>query len=207
MKSFSDLPYKIQEMVSNELEDGERVEWLDMPRPRFFTPASAGAFLFAIPWTAFALFWMCGAAGFKIPDFQGPESFFCLFGVPFVLIGFGMLSTPLWAYRSSRKTVYVITDRRAITFEGAFNITIRSYTPDKLQSVYRKQKWGGTTGDIFIEYAPWLKTNAENNMAQQVSGFMNIENAKEVERLLKQLAAKHQTTEIAADMGERHEFD
>ena len=198
MKSFSDLPNKLQEMASEELEDDERVEWLDMPKPRFFTPVSTGAFLFAIPWTAFALFWICGAAGFKIPDFQGPESFFCLFGVPFVLIGFCMLSSPIWAYRSSRKTVYVITDRRAITFEGTFNITVRSYTPDKLQSVFRKQKWSGTAGDVIIDYAPWMNSNSENNSPQQGLGFLNIENSKEAERLLKQLAAQYKPAPAAS---------
>jgi hypothetical protein len=41
-------------MVDRELESGECVEWIYMPIPRYFTGAATGAFLFAIPWTAFA---------------------------------------------------------------------------------------------------------------------------------------------------------
>lgn len=52
------IPYQIEQMVKRELEPGERIEWEEMPTPHFFSPASIGAFLFAIPWTAFAVFWM-----------------------------------------------------------------------------------------------------------------------------------------------------
>ncbi len=92
------IPRHFQEQVDRELEPGERVEWIEMPIPRFFTPASTAIFLFAIPWTAFAVFWICGAAGFKLPDFrQGGFELFPLFGVPFVLIGLAMLLSVLLA--------------------------------------------------------------------------------------------------------------
>lgn len=144
------IPPDLQQTINNELEPGEDVLWQDMPVRQYFTPASTASFLFAIPWTAFALFWMWGASGFGEDTPDGPASFFFLFGLPFVLIGFGMLSAPLWAYWKSGKTAYVITGRRAITFEGGRSMTVRSYPPDKLQNVYRKEKKDGT-GDVVIE--------------------------------------------------------
>lgn len=70
MRTNTAIPRPLQETVDRELEPGERIQWIDMPTARFFTPVATGVFLFAIPWTAFAIFWICGASDFKIPDFQ-----------------------------------------------------------------------------------------------------------------------------------------
>jgi hypothetical protein len=39
---------------------------------------------------------------------------FPLFGVPFVLIGLGMLAAPYWMRRKAQNTVYALTDKRAL---------------------------------------------------------------------------------------------
>ena len=116
MNQTGTIPRELDDKVKRELELGERILWMEQPIPRYFTAMSTGAFLFAIPWTAFAVFWMCGASGFKMPDFsKGGFSFFPLFGLPFFLIGIGMLSSPLWSYRKAFKTVYVIAVLRGVT--------------------------------------------------------------------------------------------
>ena len=178
------IPSRLQEKVDRELERGERIEWIDMPVPRYFTPVATSAFLFGIPWTAFAVFWICGAAGFKIPDFTNGFDFFPFFGVPFVLIGIGMLSSPLWARRKSFRTVYVITDRRAITFDGGWTTTIRSYPPEKLQDIYRKESRDGS-GDVVIARRVWQ--GSEGGQQVEELGFLRIGNPKEVEQMLMKL--------------------
>ncbi|MBM2846885.1 MAG: hypothetical protein HW407_2197 [Bacteroidetes bacterium] len=183
------IPRDLEERVKQELDTGERTLWMEQPIPRFFTPNSTGAFLFAIPWTAFAIFWICGAAGFKVPDFsEGGSSFFPLFGVPFVLIGLGMLSGPLWMYRKSLKTVYVITDRRAITFDAEWTTTIRSYPSDKLQNVYRKEKRDGS-GDVILAQCVW--SSSESGQQTQDPGFLSIRDPRKVEQMLRTLAEQH----------------
>lgn len=180
------IPRHLQDLVERELEPGEEVVWSGMPKPRFFTPAATAAFLFAIPWTAFAVFWMYGASGFKRPDFSSPEAFFPLFGVPFVLVGLAMLSSPLWARRNSGKTVYVITSQRAITFVGGWGTTIRSYPPEKLQDTYRREGRDGT-GDVIIAHRAWRDSDGDRRSEQL--GFLRVRNAKEVEKLLNELSA------------------
>ncbi len=188
MTTYSVIPRLLEDRVDRELEAGERVMWIDMPIPRYFTRTSTAAFLFAIPWTAFALFWIIGAAGFKVPDFsEGGDSLFPLFGMPFVLIGVGLLSTPLWAYRKALKTVYVITDRRAITFESGRSTTIRSYPPEKLKDVYRKEKRDGS-GDVIISHRAWR--DSDGHKQSEELGFLNVRNPREIEQMLKQLAGK-----------------
>lgn len=182
----------LQEMVERELEPGESVAWIDMPIPRLFAPASIGTFLFAIPWTAFAIFWMYGASGFKIPDFKKDPDFFALFGIPFVLIGLGMLSSPLWAYRKALKTVYVITNKRAIIIEGGLSKTIRTYSPEKLHDVHRKEYQDGS-GDLVITYDAWRDSDGDRHTKEL--GFLRIRNPKEVERMLKSLAEQGATAD------------
>ena len=187
MRSHSVPTRHLQALVDRELEPGERVVWYDMPIPRFFTPLTLGTFLFAIPWTAFAIFWVMGASGFKMPDFSEGINFFPLFGVPFVLVGFGMLSTPFWFYRKAFRTLYVITDRRAITFIGGRSTTIRSYPPNRLQEIYRKERRDGS-GDVVI--ALKARHDSDGDRQSEELGFLRIRNPKEVEQMLKQLAQK-----------------
>jgi hypothetical protein len=152
MRSNPPTDFDLQEKVRRELEIDETIQWIDMPVPRFFTPFSIGAFLFAIPWTGFAVFWTFGAAGFTIPDFSEGLSgvdIFPLFGLPFILIGIGLLTTPIRTYWRALKTVYVITDQRAITIQGGRTTVVRSFPPRDLQNIFRKEKRDGT-GDVII---------------------------------------------------------
>jgi len=182
------LPGELRRKVENELQPGERIRWIEQPVPHFFTAGSIGAVLFGIPWTSFAIFWMWGVMGFKLPDFREgiqPQHFFALFGVPFVLIGFAMLSTPYWTWQAARETVYLITDQRAISIAGIRSTTIKSYSPDQLQEIHRREKADGT-GDVIFWTRKWK--DSDGDQRTEDIGFMGIRNPQEVERLLRQLA-------------------
>ena len=186
MQPENQVTYELREKVDRELGPGERVQWLQMPVPRYFTPAATAGFLFGIPWTAFAIFWTVGAAwGTSKAGGAGFFNAFPLFGVPFILIGFGMLSGPIWAYRKALKTVYAITDRRAITFDGGRATTIRSYPPERLLDVYRKERKDGT-GDVIIARRAWR--DSEGDRQSEELGFLRIRDPKTVEAMLKKLA-------------------
>ena len=188
MRAMKYMPRKLREKVHRELDPGETIQWMEMPIPRFFTPVATGAFLFGIPWTAFAIFWTWGAAGFRIPDLsEGFKGFglFPLFGLPFILVGLGMLLSPLWAYRKAFRTAYVITDRRAITFQGGWSTTIRSFPPSKLRSVYRKEKDDGT-GDVIIDHRAWRDSDGDSQTEEL--GFLRIREPRNIERMLNELA-------------------
>lgn len=181
------IPQALQDAIERELERDENVVWSAMPKPRYFSGPATGAFLFAIPWTAFSVFWMAGAAGFKMPQFNQGQDLFPLFGLPFFFIGIAMLSSPLWAYRNSLKTVYVITDHRAITIDGGWSTTIRSYPPERLTELYRREHRDGT-GDVIISRHAWKDSDGDRQM--QELGFLRIPDAKSVEAQLRELAEK-----------------
>jgi hypothetical protein len=110
-----------------------------------------------------------------------------LFGLPFVLVGLGMLCSPFIVYRKSFRTVYVLTDKRAITIDGGWSTTIRSYSPSQLQWVYRKERSNGS-GNVIMARRAWPDSDGDRQ-AEDV-GFIGIRNPKEVEQLVKTLAER-----------------
>ena len=112
---------------------------------------------------------------------------FTLFGLPFILIGIGLLSSPLWAYRNARKTVYVITDRRALLIQGSRSLTIRSFLPAQLSAIYRKEKRDGS-GDIIL--SQWFYRDSDGDRQSEEIGFLRVKDANDIERRLKVLAQR-----------------
>jgi hypothetical protein len=186
-----ELNPNLQHLIKSELDSGERVEWHAQPRPGRFVLMSLPIVLFGIPWTLFSLIWMWGASGFGDSSEAAPTAF-SLFGLPFVFIGFGMLSSPFWMLRKAWRTVYVITDRRAILFEGGFRgVGIRSFGPERLSDLRRKQRADGS-GDVIFERH--VRYDSDGDRRSTDIGFFGVENVKAVEDRLRQLATEAQTS-------------
>ncbi len=184
------LPKKLRKKIDKEVDSREIIRWIQQPLPRFFlTLYSFLMILFAIPWTSFSLFWLWGALGSQLPDLREgfkPEYLFALFGVPFVVIGFSMLLSPLWGWLAALNTVYIVTNKRAISLEyNWFNTTIRNYYPNQLNNLYRQERQDGI-GDVIIGIRQWRDSGGYHRSEEL--GFLNIRNPSEVETLLRQLA-------------------
>jgi hypothetical protein len=195
---MSEMPRRLQDEIHQELAKGETIRWMEQPIPRYFTSASKAWFVFGIPFTAFAVFWICGAAGYMFPFFsKGRSSLSPLFGVPFLLTGIVMLFAPLWARRKALKTAYVITDRRAITFHGDYTTTVASYTPDQLKNMYRKEEKDGT-GDVIL--GKLIVPSSRFGDTTFELGFLRVRGPQKTEEMLreliKQFAQKPSRTEV-----------
>jgi hypothetical protein len=187
----STLPPELDALVQAELASAEQLLWVGQPSPRRYLLISIPIVLFAIPWTGFAVFWVLGASGILFgglpKNAPGPAGFFAcfpLFGLPFILVGLGMLSSPYWLLRKARRTCYALTDRRAIIWEpGIFgSVSVRSYGPAQLTRIRRNQRADGSGDMIFEEYATY-----DNRGHRSISsrGFMGIERVREIEELLR----------------------
>ena len=186
------LPSHLRSLIEAELNDGEYITWVGTPIPGRFAMRSIPFVLFSIPWTAFALFWMAGAAGFQMPDFKEGFDLFPLFGIPFVLVGFAMLSSPYWMIRKAKKTAYVLTKDRAIIFDGGFSTTIRSFGPDRLVDLRRKQRADGS-GDLIFEREHSFDNDGDRRSTDH--GFLAIPDVKAVEDMVRQLVKTHAKSE------------
>jgi hypothetical protein len=111
----------------------EIILWAGQPEPGREMLTKIWFVPFAIVWTLFTLFWISAACGFEKPSLRNAgRLLFALFGVPFALIGFGMLLTPYFSYRTDQQTVYIVTDKRAIVYNGKRAYTLVEAGSDRL---------------------------------------------------------------------------
>ncbi len=109
-------------------------------------------------------------------------SFFPLFGLPFLLVGLGMLTSPYWLGRKAVRTVYVVTSQRAIIFTGRVfgGVNIQTFMPDRLTSMTRNERADGS-GDLIFEQ---FQQRAGSGTTTIRRGFMAIEKVHEVEDII-----------------------
>lgn len=186
MNLLETLPPALDEKVRRELQPREHIVWLGRPMPRFFTLKSTPAFLMGLLWTGMSLFMASSAVVNKLPTLRldGPP-LIPLLGLLLVLPGLGMICAPLWAYLRGTRTVYVITDRRAITFDAGWRTAIRSYYPEELQSMVPDENGDGTGSVVFGER---LVPESDGSRTQLEVGFLNIRGMARVTHLLRSLA-------------------
>jgi hypothetical protein len=194
----SRLPDDLDARVRSELAPGERLLWVGQPRPGRFARSAIPIALFGIPFTAFALFWIAMASGMLVGGFRGgnngPGGFgalfacFPLFGVPFLLVGLGMLTSPYWLRRLARRTCYALTDRRAILWQAGWlgGVEVRSYGPADLTKLRRTEYADGGGDLVFEEVVTWGRDGRGNaTVNRQQRGFLAIDNVRQIEELLR----------------------
>jgi len=181
-----EMDYEARAAVQGELEPGESLLWVGRPNPMRAIGPAWGAFVFGIPWTAFALFWTWGASGFgrHMPGTGGPFSFFPLFGLPFILVGLGMLTSPLWAYRKGKRTLYAITNNRLVIIATGWTRTVQSYTGDDIGNIERVDRADGT-GDVIFARQEYHSRRGYNQSSLAPVGFLGIPAARSVEKLIR----------------------
>ena len=178
---MNDIPENLRELVSIQLMDDETIQWIDQPIPYYFRPGSAVTFGFGI-----FIVVSCFVFLYTIIFAPGPEHAFVriiafVIGVLVLLYGLLLISVPLLARRQMERTVYVVTNFRAIIVRRtSATYMMRSCYPKDFLNMFCKQKNNGT-GDL---YFPARKLGC---IKDPKGGFMNIRNVREVERMLQEL--------------------
>lgn len=189
MSVRSDMPSpELESEIRRDLEAGEKVVWTGTPDASAFARGRWFHVPFGLFFAGFAVFWMAApyllGAGTK--NGAHPPLAFTLFGVPFVVVGLGMASSPLWMRRKAARSAYVITDRRAIVIEGGVfsnSKTTISYAPERLRNIARIDR-RGDRGDLVFEQVS-MGYQQNNQQAMRPRGFLGIQDVREVEKLLR----------------------
>jgi hypothetical protein len=190
------IDFEAQQTAQAQLEAGERLLWHGRPDPKRQLLGSLAVMLFGIPWTAFALFWTGAASGLIWGDRQlGWHSLFGLFGVPFVLVGLGMLTSPYWTYQKAQRTVYAITNRRAMIISGTRTRKIQSFAGPDIGLIERTERTNGK-GDVMF-------ATITGNKNMQRIGFTGITDARRVEQLLLDTFKRNEEDKPAEDYAGR----
>jgi hypothetical protein len=203
----SRLPPELETRVQSELSDGERLLWVGQPLPGRIARSAIPIVLFGIPWTAFSIFWVAAASGMVFLGFGKGDagvggigaifSCFPLFGIPFILIGFGMLSSPYWLRRRAKRTCYALTERRAIIWQGGWfgSVEVRSYGPSELNKI-RRTEYSDGSGDLVFEEVVSIGryNNGQRTTHTTRHGFMAIAEVRKIDELLRKalLSDRHQ---------------
>ena len=177
-------PSDAQLRAQSELQSGESLYWTGTADPARAALSVLPAAIFGIPFAGFALFWMNTAfhatsAFHKSSNNAFTKSFtvFPLFGLPFLLIGLGIVLAPLWAYLKGRSTVYAVTNQRVMIISGGSNVSVKSYTPADILNVEHRERPDGS-GDIMIQTTGTMRTN--NSVSQIKVALLGVPNVKQV---------------------------
>ncbi len=180
MTPESTLPAGLAELVSAELEPGERIRWLGQPlAPLFFFGAGIFAFLTGLAAAAFVAFILTSRAEFQLPAIGLAP--FC--GAIFLLLlAGGLVLVPISMRRTARRTAYVITDRRAFILDASAwrSIAFRSFGPAQLEGAHSDARRDGS-GDLMFE-PEWPDGDKSTD-----KGFRAIPDVNDVAQLARQL--------------------
>jgi hypothetical protein len=163
------------------IDPGEHVLWSGNPNPlRFSLRKSLPGALIGIPFFAFSLFWISTA--YNVPSENSPLPVpFWIFGIPFVLVGSGMVLSPIWHYMRALRTSYIVTDQRAvIDYSGPFGRKV-SVPLNRMPFIESRRSFGDF-GHILFQEATVSSYNA--GMSQR-DGFVAVPAPAQVEQILR----------------------
>ncbi len=184
---LNDLMSDDVKRVSAEFKD-ESILWAARPDAfRTFLKLTP-IWLFAVPWTAFALGWEYVALAALLGEGQPPEGHirilswvFPLFGLPFVLVGLGMMSAPLWGWRRTRQTVHVLTDRRLATARHGRSLDVTSIDIERIASMQRIEKRDGG-GTLHLNMGSYR--DSDGDTVEKKITIPDVPDVRELERLI-----------------------
>jgi len=164
------------------LQTGERLKWTGAPAQGFRTsPQDLFMIPFSLLWGGFAIYWESSVLS------SGAPGFFDLWGIPFVAVGlymiFGRFIVDAWV-RS--RTIYGVTDRRALLLRRAFGETLNAVPLD--QNVRLRAEANGVGSIEFGQPTSMFSGNRNSGfwtpaLAPGVR-FIGIDNVRDVYRLV-----------------------
>lgn len=185
MRRNSKAPTQI--IINKELLPGEKVLWSGRPQQGIvFRKMDALLIPFSLFWGGFAIFWEVNALLILTETTDPIALVFPLFGIPFVLIGLYIIFGRFMVDAKARsKTIYGLTNKRAIVVSGLFSKKVKSVDLNRLSDVSLNEKSDGL-GTVLLGpespfsnlmYFPFITTN-------QTPQFELIENPRSVYSLI-----------------------
>lgn len=172
-----ELPRAVQDRLERELEPGENVLWTARPVASLLVRkvllVSVFTFLSSVFIVVVFLLFLTGLRD-QEPDLL--ILILLLVVVPDVIIAVGL---PLSMSRKARRTLYAITDRRAMILTTGFSVKVRSFPPASLAGVRKTERGDGSGDIIFAPRSQWRML---------ATGFIGIRDVAQADLLLRRTA-------------------
>ncbi len=184
---------ELENELRRELSAGERILWSAQPLSRRLK-GGFGIWVFGVPWTLFSLFWvgmtlMPWFMADKAPD--GMKWTFGIvmpiFGLPFILVGFAMLWSPIKAMRLTRQTVYGLTNLRLIRLVTGKNREVATVLLDQIGPMDRSEARDGT-GHLRIQ--THSRIDSDGDRITQKFEVLGVPDVARLERLVLENSAR-----------------
>lgn len=150
----TDLSVHDREWIERELGADEELLLVSKPMTRLWKPGHGFRLFFAVLWNGFLGVMGWGLASHLHEEHaQLPILVFSLALLPFVAVGIGLIISPWWERELDRRTIYVLTDRRALVLRPSMlrrRPTCRSY-PLTHDLIVKVREYSHGSGDIVME--------------------------------------------------------
>jgi hypothetical protein len=178
----SGLPPVLVGAIRRALAPDEEVMWLAQPVPARIARLHIWWALFGGAGTAFAAWWtaMCLRDGED----------WAIVGLVFLIL-FGVKAAgPFVAFRAARRSVYLVTDRRALVISTGElgrqpwptnTLTVSSYTPDELRHLARVDVDDDGGGDLIFRQT---EEEGYEHTSVVTEGFLGVADARAARRAL-----------------------
>src|SRR5262245_41247664 len=145
-------PVEASSIVHRELGPQERMLCAGTPRAGLILrPSDAFLIPFSLLWAGFALFWEYSVVS------TGAPLIFTLWGIPFVLVGLHFIFGRFLVDKVQReKTVYGLTNERALIVSGVFTRTVKSLNLRTLSDVSLSERPDGSGTITFGQNNPYF---------------------------------------------------
>jgi len=186
------------DVMEKQLRSGETLIWADRPVDLLAHAKSIVVqSIFGIPFLAFSVFWTYSAMDITSGIDSGGDgigniigSVFPLFGLVFVVIGLGLVLSPVWAALKARRLVYGATDQRLMIRNELPTTSLRSFPLVDLGPLERQ---GAEDGPGTIYFAKDVKSNNNSRGVSVIKvGFIGINDPMRLEQEIENLRKKSQ---------------
>ncbi len=172
-------------MLSAELRPGERLSWVGCPHPFRYAAKALPVALTGILLAGFAGFVLAGLFGFQWPTVAQLAHPFAAAVLLLLIAALGMMFWPLWLGFKAGRTFYAITTQRVLIFDGGlFSTVVRSFAPECLSQLRRRQYRDGFGDLLFEASCDQIETTGP---ADSTAGFYAVAEVQTVENLVRKL--------------------
>ena len=125
------------DVARKEMRPHEHLVWADRPVVSARARPGLGRVLFGLLFAGFAAFWMTMAWLMTRGSSDPVGTFFPFFGIPFFLVGVGVVVAGVRNWAAGGSTVYALSDQRVLVIRGGEN------APCARSTLPRSGAWSG----------------------------------------------------------------
>jgi hypothetical protein len=174
-----------------EMHPRERLLWSGRPVAGTGWREALPMVGFGLLFAAFAAFWVTMAFGITRSGNGISESdpigfYFPFFGVPFFLVGAGIVLKALWSVKSAAASVYALSNQRIAVISGGRSKRVRSYNLLDLGDIERIERSGGAGDLLFRKEAVGRVNHRTIFMRKGLRGVPNVRRvAEEIDQAMR----------------------